>query len=155
MSCNTITPGEKKFFQLFVLETWKLQRSDLFSLKKLGFFSCSEKLLQTLQRHTVFHRSVEFTAIKEYWRETWWDHNSLAISCSKYIKLYNTTFSSIWSSAHFSRFLKTAALKSFLFEDTSIFDIKTWTQACCAFVYLLYLSFIDLLHLPKILLSID
>lgn len=60
-------------------------------------FSCAEKWLQTLQHHAVFQRSVEFTAIKEYWKETWWDHNSLAICCYRYVKLYNITFSSIWS----------------------------------------------------------
>lgn len=53
------------------------------------------------------------------------------------------------SSAHFSRFLKTVALKSFLFEDTYKFYMKMRTHAYWTLACLLYLSFIDLLQVPR------
>lgn len=103
MSCNIITPVEKKIFQLLVLGMWKLQRKDLVELEKRRvlllfyfFFILCREITKGMQYHAVFQRSPEFTAVRGYWKETLWDQKSLSVSYYRLIKLY-TIFSSIWS----------------------------------------------------------
>lgn len=82
---------ECESFKEMILSAWRSEECCPWD------FACAEKLLQTLQHHAIFQRSMEFAAIKEYWKETWWDLNSFAICYYRYVKLYSITFSSIWS----------------------------------------------------------
>lgn len=126
MSYNIVTPGERKFFQHFDLGMWKLQRNHLVSLKKLGvlpldffFFFLWREITTNTVTSCSFPRSVEFAAIKEYRREACWDHNYLAVSCYRYIKLYNILLAAFDVSV-FSKFLKTGFEKFSIWRQLQI-----------------------------------